>query len=121
MFLCRLDEEEATRQKLQLEKVQCEAKVKKYEDDLSLLEDTNSKVSSERMRIGCACLLRNLRKNYYCLLLLLIKLLLVATRVLYVEASRKVARNFPFSSIHFCQNSHMKKLAHINIGGNFDG
>ena len=49
MFLCRLDEEEATRQKLQLEKVQCEAKVKKYEDDLLLLEDTNSKVSSKAM------------------------------------------------------------------------
>ena len=40
----RLDEEEATRQKLQLEKVQCEAKVKKYEEDLMTLEDSNSKV-----------------------------------------------------------------------------
>ena len=47
IFSYRLDEEEATRQKLQLEKVQVEAKVKKYEDDLSLLEDTNSKVSGK--------------------------------------------------------------------------
>jgi myosin protein heavy chain len=44
VFVCRLDEEEATRQKLQLEKVQCEAKVKKYEEDLVALEDSNSKV-----------------------------------------------------------------------------
>ena len=94
MFLCRLDEEEATRQKLQLEKVQCEAKVKKYEDDLSLLEDTNSKVSSEGICICYACLFSNLRKNYYCLLLLLVKLLLIATAVLYFEASTKVARIF---------------------------
>jgi myosin protein heavy chain len=44
MCSCRLDEEEATRQKLQLEKVQCEAKAKKYEEDLLALEDANSKV-----------------------------------------------------------------------------
>lgn len=44
LYLFRLDEEEATRQKLQLEKVQCEAKLKKYEEDLLAWEDSHSKV-----------------------------------------------------------------------------
>lgn len=39
----QLDEEEATRQKLQLEKVTTEAKMKKLEEDVLLLEDQNSK------------------------------------------------------------------------------
>lgn len=39
----QLDEEEAARQKLQLEKVTAEAKIKKYEEDILLLEDQNSK------------------------------------------------------------------------------
>lgn len=39
----QLDEEEAARQKLQLEKVTAEAKMKKYEEDILLLEDQNSK------------------------------------------------------------------------------
>lgn len=49
MYLCvqdleeQLDEEEAARQKLQLEKVTAEAKMKKYEEDILLLEDQNSK------------------------------------------------------------------------------
>lgn len=39
----QLDEEEAARQKLQLEKVTAEAKIKKMEEDILLLEDQNSK------------------------------------------------------------------------------
>jgi len=39
-----LEEEEAARQKLQLEKVQCDAKIKKLEEDHALSEDTNQKV-----------------------------------------------------------------------------
>lgn len=39
----QLDEEEAARQKLQLEKVTAEAKMKKYEEDILVLEDQNSK------------------------------------------------------------------------------
>lgn len=39
----QLDEEEAARQKLQLEKVTAEAKIKKCEEDVLLLEDQNSK------------------------------------------------------------------------------
>lgn len=44
LFVFSLEEEEAARQKLHLEKVSCEAKIKKMEEDLSLVEDTNSKV-----------------------------------------------------------------------------
>jgi hypothetical protein len=40
----QLEEEEAARQKLQLEKVQCDAKIKKLEEDHALSEDTNQKV-----------------------------------------------------------------------------
>lgn len=39
----QLDEEEAARQKLQLDKVTAEAKIKKLEEDIVLLEDQNSK------------------------------------------------------------------------------
>ncbi|KAJ3601423.1 hypothetical protein NHX12_032391 [Muraenolepis orangiensis] len=39
----QLDEEEAGRQKLQLEKVTAESKMKKYEEDILVLEDQNSK------------------------------------------------------------------------------
>ena len=39
----QLDEEEAARQKLQLEKVTAEAKIKKMEEDLLSLDDSNSK------------------------------------------------------------------------------
>lgn len=39
----QLDEEEGARQKLQLEKVTAEAKIKKMEEDILLLEDHNSK------------------------------------------------------------------------------
>ena len=39
----QLDEEEAARQKLQLDKVTAEAKIKKMEEDILMLEDHNSK------------------------------------------------------------------------------
>uniref|UniRef100_A0A8C9VP84 Myosin heavy chain 10 n=1 Tax=Scleropages formosus TaxID=113540 RepID=A0A8C9VP84_SCLFO len=44
----QLDEEEAARQKLQLEKVTAEAKIKKMEEDILLLEDQNSKFTKEK-------------------------------------------------------------------------
>ena len=44
LSVCSLEEEEAARQKLQLEKVSVEAKIKKQEEDLTLMEDSNSKV-----------------------------------------------------------------------------
>lgn len=47
-----MDEEEAGRQKLQLEKVTTEAKMKKYEEDILLLEDQNSKFLKVRKRQG---------------------------------------------------------------------
>lgn len=43
-----MDEEEAARQKLQLEKVTAEAKMKKFEEDILLLEDQNSKFQKVR-------------------------------------------------------------------------
>lgn len=46
----QLDEEEAGRQKLQLEKVTAEAKMKKFEEDILLLEDQNSKLLKVRAR-----------------------------------------------------------------------
>ena len=39
----QLDEEEGARQTLQLEKVTAEAKIKKMEEEILLLEDQNSK------------------------------------------------------------------------------
>lgn len=48
----QLDEEEATRQKLQLDKVTAEAKIKKMEQDILLLEDQNSKF----LKVRCLCL-----------------------------------------------------------------
>ena len=47
-----MEEEEAARQKLQLEKVQCDAKIKKLEEDYALSEDTNQKVC---VCGGCMC------------------------------------------------------------------
>lgn len=44
----QLEEEEAARQKLQLERVQCDAKLKKLEEDLALSEDTNQKLIKEK-------------------------------------------------------------------------
>lgn len=45
-----MDEEEAARQKLQLEKVTAEAKMKKFEEDILLLEDQNSKFVKVRKK-----------------------------------------------------------------------
>lgn len=39
-----LEEEEDARQKLQLEKVTCDAKMKKLEDDILVMEDQNNKL-----------------------------------------------------------------------------
>lgn len=44
----QLEEEEAARQKLQLERVQCDAKIKKLEEDLALSDDTNQKLLKEK-------------------------------------------------------------------------
>lgn len=44
----QLDEEEAARQKLQLEKVTLEAKVKKIEEDVMVLDDQNNKLNKVR-------------------------------------------------------------------------
>merc|ERR1711994_878630 len=44
----QLEEEEAARQKLQIEKVQYDAKVKKYEEDLAMYEDGNQKSTKEK-------------------------------------------------------------------------
>ena len=41
----QLEEEEAARQKLQLEKVTSEAKIKKLEDDILVMDDQNNKLS----------------------------------------------------------------------------
>lgn len=43
-----MEEEEAARQKLQLEKVQCDARLKKLEEDCALAEDTNAKLLKEK-------------------------------------------------------------------------
>jgi len=41
---CRLETEEQARQKLQLEKVSAESKIKKLEETLAINEDTSAKV-----------------------------------------------------------------------------
>lgn len=41
----QLEEEEAARQKLQLEKVTADGKIKKMEDDILILEDQNNKLN----------------------------------------------------------------------------
>ena len=45
VLFCRLEMEEQARQKLQLEKVNAESKIKKLEETLALNEDTSAKVS----------------------------------------------------------------------------
>merc|ERR1719322_1299576 len=47
----QLEEEEAARQKLQIEKVQAEAKLKKMEEDIALYEDSNLKSGKEKKMI----------------------------------------------------------------------
>ena len=44
----RLEDEEQQRQKLQLEKVTTESKVKKLEEDLAVFTDNNAKLSKDR-------------------------------------------------------------------------
>lgn len=44
----QLEEEEGARQKLQLEKVQCDARIKKFEEDLAVCEDSNQKLFKEK-------------------------------------------------------------------------
>lgn len=46
VLLIRLEEEEAARQKLQLEKVSLDSKIKKIEEEFAVLEDSNQKVGS---------------------------------------------------------------------------
>lgn len=48
----QLDEEEAARQKLQLEKVTLEAKMKKIEDDVMVLDDQNNKLSKVSIKLA---------------------------------------------------------------------
>lgn len=45
----RLEEEEQSRQKLQLEKVSAESKIKKLEEDLAVQDDTNQKLNKEKL------------------------------------------------------------------------
>lgn len=45
----QLEEEESARQKLQLEKVTTEAKLKKLEEDVMVLEDQNLKLAKVRL------------------------------------------------------------------------
>lgn len=44
----RLEEEESARQKLQLEKVSVDAKIKKLEEDVAIQEDSNQKLMREK-------------------------------------------------------------------------
>lgn len=44
----QLEEEEGARQKLQLERVQCDSKIKKLEEEYALSEDTNQKLLKEK-------------------------------------------------------------------------
>ena len=48
MFIHRLEEEEAARQKLQLEKVSADAKLKKLEEDIAIQDDSNAKLIKEK-------------------------------------------------------------------------
>ena len=49
----RLEEEEQSRQKLQLEKVAGDSKLKKMEEDVAILDDQNLKVSIPSADICC--------------------------------------------------------------------
>ena len=52
-----LEEEEDARQKLQLEKVTCEGKVKKLEDDVLVMEDHNNKLLKVSLQPWRNCML----------------------------------------------------------------
>jgi len=47
LLTCRLEQEEQARQKLQLEKVAVDGKLKKLEESVAVHEDSNNKVSSD--------------------------------------------------------------------------
>ena len=47
-FCFRLEEEESARQKLQLEKVSADSKIKKLEEDLAIQDDNNQKLNKEK-------------------------------------------------------------------------
>lgn len=51
----QLEEEEAARQKLQLEKVQCDARLKKLEEDCAVAEDSNAKLLKEKKASSDSC------------------------------------------------------------------
>ena len=44
----RLEEEETSRQKLQLEKVSADSKIKKLEEDLAIQDDSNQKLTKDK-------------------------------------------------------------------------
>ena len=48
LFTRRLEEEEQSRQKLQLEKVSIDAKLKQFEEKAVALQDSNAKVRKDR-------------------------------------------------------------------------
>ena len=50
----QLDEEEAARQKLQLEKVTLDAKCKKMDEDINMLEDAQAKVWKYQGQVYCS-------------------------------------------------------------------
>ncbi len=59
-----MEEEEDARQKLQLEKVTCEGKVKKLEDDILVMEDQNNKLLKVIMEQQALILITHLLKSY---------------------------------------------------------
>lgn len=50
-----MEEEEDARQKLQLEKVTAEGKIKKLEDDVLVIEDQNNKLLKVNMSLWLRC------------------------------------------------------------------
>lgn len=61
-----MEEEEDARQKLQLEKVTCEGKIKKLEDDILVMEDQNNKlhkVNEDKVYFFKGCLLQSIFLN----------------------------------------------------------
>lgn len=47
-----MEEEEDARQKLQLEKVACDGKIKKLEDDILVMEDQNNKLVKVSLKMS---------------------------------------------------------------------
>lgn len=65
LLLCRLEQEEQTRQKLQLEKVSSESKIKQLEENLAVQEDTNNKVHSSRVLLYMSVVQFTWLVNYF--------------------------------------------------------